>query len=236
MSKLQKILVLLLISLSIQVKSQVTIELDSVNGQVMNGTELIIDTIPTGNINLPHMYFTNTTGNTENWMITRRIIAQPDGWFNYLCWGELCYGLSEDTYWNSSTSSINDTETEELTIYVGAPDVGNAHYRYYVSSDGINYIDSVDVIVNVTSTTGVNESIENNVSIFPNPVKNNISINGLQNDEFQLSIYTSSGSQVYQKRLSENNNINISNLKNGQYVFILKSNKNAIQKQIIIQK
>ena len=110
--------------------AQVTITLDSANGQDVTGSQIILDTIPTSDLSIPHLYITNTSGTTQNWMITRINLQQPNDWFNYLCWGGLCYGASTLNIWSSSSTSISNGDTEELTLYVGAPSVGNAHYRY----------------------------------------------------------------------------------------------------------
>lgn len=235
MHTFQKIFILILLLPFSSIVAQTTITMDSLNGQVVNGTQITIDT---NNLQIPHFYVKNNSGSTQNWMITRKIISQPTNWYNYLCWGELCYSASSSIIWSSDAKVINNSGTEELSLYVGAPSVGSAHYRYYVSTNGVNFVDSVDIIVTITSTVGVNEKKKNNPLLFPNPAQNKISLTGIKAQDYNLMIYNISGQQVLYKETFSNNNIDISTLKNGHYIFILrdKATEKVIRKKVIVEK
>ncbi|MCK5855895.1 MAG: T9SS type A sorting domain-containing protein [Bacteroidales bacterium] len=218
--------------------AQVTITLDSVNGQDVSGSEIILDTIPTSNISIPHLYVTNTSGVSQNWMVTRINLQQPNDWFNYLCWGDLCYGASTLNIWSSSTTSISDGDTEELSLYIGSPSAGNSHYRYYISTDGLNYLDSVDVLVNVSSTVGIVENTEGQINLFPNPAQTSITFTGVEISDYDISVVDMFGREVYKKRSLNSNNIDISMLSDGHYLFVLRNKRTntIINKRLIIKK
>lgn len=224
MRYLQGIFIIFIISYSIHLDAQVSIQIDSINGHNVSGSQIIVDTIPSVNIALPHLYINNNSGATKNWMITRKSIIQPNDWFNYLCWGQLCYGASSLSVWSTNTTTLNDSASKELDIYIGAPTVGNAHYRYYVSSDGINYIDSVDVIVNITITIGICDHAIEDAMLYPNPACNKINIRNFTNSSHSLIIYDYAGYQVIYQENLRSKQIDVSMLKNGSYLFVIRDN------------
>jgi hypothetical protein len=67
-----------------------------------------------------------------------------------------------------------------------------------------------------------------NISIFPNPTKNNIYFNGLEfNKKYTAEIYDITGKMVLKKSLINTVNINISKLSNSMYIIRL-SDKNSV--------
>lgn len=230
-------LLVILITISLNLNSQVTITLDSLNGTDVAGSQVIVNHLPTSNLDLPYLYITNTSGSSQDWLITRKNIIQPSDWFNYLCWGNLCYGVSLLDIWSTELATLTDNETKELTTYVGAPTVGNAHYRYYVSSDGINFVDSVDVLVNITDVVGIYELAENKTSIFPNPAQNKVAISGLTKNQYSLMAYDMFGNLVLFDENVNRDEIDLSNLNNGQYILIFENRdtQDYVRHQIIIK-
>ena len=238
-SLFKALLILLFISNSINLNAQVTITLDSITGQNVTGSQIIIDTIPTNSISLPHLYITNNSGLAKNWLITRKNISQPNNWFNYLCWGGLCYGTSALYIWSTSQSTtINNAASEELSIYIGAPTSGSAHYRYYISSDGSNFIDSVDIIVNAILIVGTHEIAEIETLLFPNPVRDKIILSGFPNSSYNLKVFDYSGRQVINENNLTSNEIDVSDLTNGHYVFVIKNNETyeTYKQQVIVSR
>ena len=231
-------LILLVFLGSTKLFSQVTITLDSYNGQDVAGFQIIIDTIPKSSISIPHLYITNTSGSTQNWMISRINIQQPNDWFNYLCWGGLCYSPSILNNWSSSTTTIIDGDTKELSLYVGAPSVDSSHYRYYISTDGQNYIDSVDVLVNVTSTVDLDGNMVDQFNLFPNPAQYSISFTGIQIIDCDISVFDMLGRELYHEKSSNGNYIDVSVLSEGEYILVLrnKRTKTIINKRFIIKR
>lgn len=82
------------------------------------------------------------------------------------------------------------------------------------------------VVASVSNTT------ENLFSIFPNPVFNNIMINGLKNELYQISIFTMDGRLVQTNSLVQNESIDVNNLNSGLYLLYIhsKSSKSTFLK------
>lgn len=233
-----QLVILILVSISLNLNAQVTITLDSNNGTNVAGTQVIVNHLPTNNFELPYLYFTNISSSTQDWLITRKNITQPLDWFNYLCWGHLCYGISTLDVWSTELSELTNMETKKLSLYVGAPTIGSAHYRYYVSSGNGNFIDSVDIIVNITSTVGVKNLSKKKTKVFPNPAKNRVAITGLTTNQYNLSVYDLSGRQVLFTSNINQDDIDLTNLNNGQYILMFKntSSQDYIKHILVIEK
>lgn len=78
--------------------------------------------------------------------------------------------------------------------------------------------------ITVSPSTGINDLVKNNITIFPNPAKDNITITGIDNSE--VRIYNGSGTLVKQiENLKNNAPINVSDLNAGlYYINIVKDN------------
>lgn len=89
-------------------------------------------------------------------------------------------------------------------------------------------------LLNRLGTTGINQ-LDNdnlNVSIFPNPAKNNIQLKNIDiKQSFTITIYSAFGQSV----LTENNiqSIDISHLENGLYYLIVKQGERSFTSKII---
>jgi hypothetical protein len=133
----------------------------------------------------------NNTGTAHGWRVTRLRIDAPAGWTDALCWGHAtdpfggqCYssGQMNTNPWTTPGTpsvlfTINDGEYGKLKAQVDPADgvYGSAHYRYYISTNGLAYVDSVDVIVDyLASVKPVKEEI--GVSIYPNPSSEYVSV------------------------------------------------------------
>jgi len=77
-------------------------------------------------------------------------------------------------------------------------------------------------LANQDDTLSTTEETLSTVSIFPNPTKDIVNIEGL-NNESKISIYNTVGQLVYQ--VKTNNSINISHLKSGLYFLKIENNK-----------
>ena len=237
MKKANFILMLLTLFSLNEVHSQIDIKLESLDGELVNGTTVeFVQNSGSINVHMFDFYIVNNTGSTQDWMITRKTISEPTSWSNYLCWGGLCYPPHIENVWNSNVGTVVSGESKVLNTYVSSPNVGNCHYRYYVSNDGLNFIDSVDVIVD--AVLGV-ESIVNDpleVSVYPNPTKGvlKIKMNNIKNAE--LTIYDVSGKVVLNKTIIQNMSVlDISFLKEGSYFYTIKDlNSNYMKREVLI--
>jgi hypothetical protein len=201
----------------------VSIKLDSINGEVVNGTE-VQWTVPTG-LEDPHMYdfyVTNNTGSDQSWLITRKIISEPSDWSNYLCWGGLCYPPYPTEVWSSGAGTVVDTETGIINTYANVPTAGDAHYRYYISTDEINFIDSVDIRVSGFVSITSNESSESNILVYPNPAVNTVKFNIQNTENLNVIIYNVNGELVLSKDVNGGQGVDVSMLNEGVYFYYCK--------------
>lgn len=239
MKKIQLLVLILSIIPICNTWSQAVINLDSINGQNVNGEQIqFTATQPSTPNHMYDFYITNNSTSSQNWMVTRKNIIQPNDWSNYLCWGGLCYTPSPLEEWNSNTTIIEVGETKELRTYCKSPTEGMAHYRYYISTDGINFIDSVDIVVTTSLSTSTNESNSLQFNLYPNPAKNNLHID-VNKPNMNLMIYNASGHLMFSKKINQvSNDINISNLNNGYYFYVIEDLDSHIIKsdKIIILK
>ena len=108
----------------------------------------------------------NNTGSSHQWRITRDKISVPTTWSDFLCWGHCtdqfggtCYAANVSDPWTTPANTsvlfdINNSECGKLKVTVNPYDWntnGQAHYRYYLSDDGTNFSDSVDLVLSYTA-------------------------------------------------------------------------------------
>ena len=135
------------------------------------------------------------------------------------------------TYYESSPIGISQgANTYEFAYTHTASTEDNLWFEFEVVS-GTLIFDAVDlrqVNQNNSAKTGIkNKAVEkesfNNLelSVYPNPFKNNIEINGLSENELdKIKIFDIQGKQIYFKRQSTS--LDLSHLKSGIYIFKIK--------------
>lgn len=116
------------------------------------------------------------------------------------------------------------------------PFIGQNIYLSFVHFDCTDmyrfYLDSVQVVN--TPAVGIANRELSNVSIYPNPAKEKIQVNGaFENAQFQL--FTADGRLVYKStKETKQANINVSRLENGLYTLKINSQKGVITKKVNI--
>ena len=125
------------------------------------------------------------------------------------------------------TWSTNDT-TE--TIMVDSTGVGNGIKKIFVSveNNGCIYTDSIKITFrpNPKASTAIVE--KNSIYIFPNPVKNNLTIDTKITSDCEYIIYDILGHIQIRGMIKTESNINIERLKQGIYYLKLFDNKSEI--------
>ena len=132
----------------------------------------------------------NNTGVTQQWRIKRDKISVPTTWSDFLCWGHCtdefggtCYAANASDPLTTPASQsvlfdVDNSECGKLKVTVTPNDwttTGQARYRYYVSNNGTNFSDSVDLVFSYTAALKpVKEEIS--VNIGPNPASDHIII------------------------------------------------------------
>lgn len=72
-----------------------------------------------------------------------------------------------------------------------------------------------------------------NIQIFPNPFHDFIVVDGIVDEPFELRVFTTSGSLVYQTQASLNKRVNLSGLTKGVYIIKLEIGTYVVSKKII---
>lgn len=181
----------------------------------------------------------NISGSTKTWKITRYRINGIATWTDYMCW-DLCFtaGAMTTNPWTSPTTrTIDDQSNSVLNTYV-TPDENNpgtVTYRYYVSEDGVNYVDSVDLEVtfalNVAAITP-----EVSISVGPNPASDYIMIKSNGSEGGSIRIVDVLGNVVLSEPFANSKKINVANFRNGIYFVVVQpDNGKAINKKIVVR-
>ena len=132
------------------------------------------------------------------------------------------FNVGPDEY-GKLKATINPTE--------GATGLG--HYRYYVSNDGINYIDSVDIKFDYSLS--IEEVAPISVTIAPNPASDFIQVNLEGVATAQMKMVDVLGSQVLNQTVSTTSTFDISSFRNGVYImsFSAPGSKSIVRKVIV---
>jgi hypothetical protein len=101
-------------------------------------------------------------------------------------------------------------------------------------TDGNGCINSTIYTQTVSACQGIYESAENNnVGLFPNPVKNKVTISGLEHNSV-IEIYNVSGAMIFSHSTSENAvEIDMSKYESGVYLVRIKYSDKSILKKLV---
>ncbi|MGJ8661168.1 MAG: hypothetical protein ACSHXL_03955, partial [Bacteroidota bacterium] len=117
----------------------------------------------------------NEGSTADDFIITRKIMSQPSGWENEVCWGSagagLCYPNNTNSTWTTpGSTNLAPGEYGSLTVHVIPNQAYNdyALYRYYTGTAANPKLDSIDVVVNQALTV---KEIKKDISlsVSPNP-------------------------------------------------------------------
>jgi hypothetical protein len=193
----------------------------------------------------------NHTGAPRDWRVTRLRIDAPAGWTDALCWGHAtdpfggtCYSSAQmnTNPWTTPGAqavlfTINDGEYGKLKASVDPADgiYGSGHYRYYISTNGISYSDSIDVVVDyLASVKPIKE--EASVTIYPNPSTEYVTIQLAGMDQSTLKMMDAVGNVLMKEVIHGNKKINVSDFNNGIYFLLFETaNGKTITKKLVVR-
>ena len=242
MNKLYFISLLILPSLLI---AQTSINLqdseDNISGGVYEYTASVAD-----GVDIPFEIKNMGTSNSI-WRVTRLKVDVPASWSDLMCWGHstdqfggTCFGASQmntNPWTNPQGTSFNVGPDEygklKATINPTEGATGLGHYRYYVSNDGINYIDSVDIKFDYSLS--IEEVAPISVTIAPNPASDFIQVSLEGVATAQMKMVDVLGSQVLNQTVSATSIFDISSFRNGVYImsFDAPGSKSIVRKVIV---
>lgn len=225
--------------LSLSASAQVDISVDGGNTDVAGTTEQYNITPPTQDEHLIDFLITNNSGSATDMYVTRRIMNQPNGWAEYMCWGAdgqlgLCYAPSPNEYFNSTAVNLADGETGRLSTYINSSGNGVGLYRFYVSYDGQNYIDSVDFQINGTASTP-EITPELTVGVQPNPATDNITITAGGVSSASVQIVDVLGNVILKTTISGSKSIDVGEYRNGIYFVTVSAQGTRVSRKVIVR-
>jgi len=193
----------------------------------------------------------NNTGTPRDWRVTRLRIDAPAGWTDALCWGHAtdpfggtCYtsGQMNTNPWTTPGAqtvlfTVNDGEYGKLKASVDPADgvYGTAHYRYYISTNGVFYSDSIDVVVDhVAVVKPIKEEV--GVTVSPNPSSEFVSIQLAGMDQSTFKLMDAVGNVIMKETIHGSKKINVGDFSNGIYFLIFEtSTGKSITKKLVVR-
>lgn len=218
--------------LIIAASKMLTAQLSFPNGNVLNlktaEQYLYIET---------RMIFNTGKFKANDYSWDKKLDSLDSRWFVTACFNGDCKNdlLQSGTFLKDF--GLNDTtcfiafhvETHEYT--------GSSKIIYRVFNKN-NPLDSATLYFNISYSkpSGMNDLLENNLNIYPNPVTNKINIEtALDLQNATLNIVNSLGEIVMKKQLISDTEFDVSNLKNGVYFLNIVSNNHTVFRKFIKQ-
>jgi hypothetical protein len=194
----------------------------------------------------------NNTGSTVQWRITRKQLSVPSGWTDALCWGSsndpfggTCYssGQMNTNPWTSPGTltvlfDINDGDYGKMKVSVDPEDntYGQAHYRYYITSNGQNKLDSVDLVVDYLASVKPAVKEEISIVVSPNPSTEYVNIQFTGVEQMQLKMVDALGNIITRELLTSNRKINVSDLNSGIYFLVFEApGSKSITRKLVVR-
>jgi hypothetical protein len=132
-------------------------------------------------------------------------------------------------------AKANFTKVDVPVTYITTTLPANLIRFYFTNSNdtvqntSTLYVDDVTY----TTTTGVTEVLMNDIEIsaYPNPANDVLSINASSDDELVLELYAIDGKVLQAKTFSKTTQIRVADLANGLYLYTIKNKDQAILKK-----
>ncbi len=201
-----------------------------------NGGEV---TLTGGGTSISTQFYVKNLGGDATFVWRRDILdISSQGFSDQLCDDQICYNTSGDPWICPGPLMIpeNDSSLFEPKLLTGGY-AGTAHFRYYVLDENENKLDSLDV--KFSSTADLEASEKATFKLFPNPTKNNVTLENLNGNYNRVLIVDALGKRVLTQSINQGNEVlSVADLKNGIYFVRLEQNDGKLtapQKLIVKQ-
>lgn len=239
-----------ILSAAIMAQNNIVIHIDGQTTDLSGQTHTVV--APSGaSFDIP-FDVVNNTGSAAQWRITRKQINIPTGWTDALCWGHAtdpfggtCYssGQMNTNPWTSPGTqavlfTINDGEYGKMKVSVDPEDntFGQAHYRYYITTNGLNMLDSVDLVVDYLAATKPVFKEDINITVAPNPSTEYVNIQFTGVEQLQLKMVDALGNVIAREVLTSNRKINVSDLNSGIYFLVFEApGSKSITRKLVVR-
>lgn len=141
--------------------------------------------------------------------------------------GGTVHGIESEAHFGAASGVSNDGNTV----------IGGAPFNDGGTGDFTDDRGLVRVFTDIFETLGIGEeSVLNNLVIYPNPASDHFKINGLENEQnYNIEIVNINGQLVKKyARVSNNMSLDISNLQNGVYFLKASNSENSFTKKLVI--
>ena len=144
----------------------------------------------------------------------------------------------DNVTYDSMFSAINGLPagTGACVSLLGNPDMSASKGRAYIDTIQGYLNPRIYVALNLGGALSINNVIDHSTNIFPNPAKNNITI---ENPNFEINtveMYNIAGQLVKSENVNSiNTKLNISDLNKGIYILEIKSNETSIRRKLIVE-
>ncbi|MFA7274942.1 MAG: T9SS type A sorting domain-containing protein [Crocinitomicaceae bacterium] len=184
----------------------------------------------------------NENATTDDFIITRVVMAQPNGWENQVCWGSagagLCYPNNPAMNWSTPNAvSLAPGDYGSLTVHVIPTTNYNQYalYRYYCGTVANPKQDSIDVVVN-QSLTVKEVKKDFSLSVAPNPATENVNIKVSNFEKGNLKIVDVLGNVVFAENFFGSKSVNVADFRNGVYFIIITGDGvNTINRKLVVK-
>jgi hypothetical protein len=113
---------------------------------------------------------------------------------------------------------------------------GQAHYRYYITTNGLNMLDSVDLIVDYLASTKPVVKEELSITVAPNPSTEYVNIQFTGTEQLQLKMVDALGNVISREVLTGNRKINVSDLNSGIYFLVFEApGSKSITRKLVVR-
>jgi hypothetical protein len=184
----------------------------------------------------------NENATTDDYIITRVNLTQPNGWQNEVCWGTagagLCYPNNTSQVWVTPAAvSLAPGEYGSLSIHVIPTSNYNqyAFYRYYCGTAADAKQDSIDVVVNQSLT--IKELKKDiSLSVSPNPASENVFIKVSNFEKGNFKIIDVLGNVVASESFNGSKSVDVSGFRNGVYFIVISEDRGkSINRKLVVK-
>jgi Secretion system C-terminal sorting domain len=238
------------ISVASLAQNNIVIHLDGQSNDISGQTHTVVALSPEY-FDIPFDVI-NNTGAAAQWRITRKQLSVPTGWTDRLCWGHstdpfggTCYSSSQmnTNPWTSPGTqselfTLNDGEYGKMKITIDPEDntFGQAHYRFYITPNGLTMLDSVDLVVDYIAASKPILKEELSITVAPNPSTEYVNIQFSGADQLHLKMVDALGNVITREVLTSNRKINVSDLNSGVYFLVFEaSGAKSITRKLVVR-
>lgn len=177
--------------------------------------------------------------------VTKYNLNKCEGTKNFFCW-QVCYSeaiteMSPFLSPDKITMSPGTSDSSFSAYHMPEGETGNAKYRFVWKVKGETDTTFVDVefkINGICETQSIKDNIAINFDIYPNPIKNELTITTSNVSAYKIEVVNILGEKVIHKTMvDKHSKINTSSLQNGIYFVRFFNNGDIIEvKKIVVSK